>query len=34
MPLEQLQDKFNNKVSPKKDKNAMKQYKINSLYTR
>ena len=33
MRLEQLSDKKNNKITQKKDKNAIKQYKTNSLYT-
>ena len=33
MLLEQLQDKKNNKITQKKDENATKQFKTNSLYT-
>ena len=33
MWLEQLQDTKNNKITQKKDKSAIKQYKTNSLYT-
>ena len=33
MWLEQLQDKKNNKITQKKDKNAIIQYKTDSLYT-
>ena len=33
MWLEQLQDKKNDKFTQKKDKNAIKQYKTDSLYS-
>ena len=33
MWLEQLQDKRANKITQKKDKNVIKQYKTNFLYT-
>ena len=32
MWLDQLKDKKNNKITQKKDGNAIKQYKTNSLY--
>ena len=31
--IRKLQDKKNNKITQKKDKNAIKYYKTNSLYT-
>ena len=33
MSLEYLEERKNNKITLKKDKNAIKQYKTNSVYT-